>query len=437
MAMTTSGDFHAVSIAQSIAPNKQVDLGASDARSAEWQGIDSDIEMNVLAVWAAEEPQPLLFVTLDLLYPGQRIREAVEDAAPSVPADRIVVAASHTHRAPMTDPSKPALGNPDEEYMQWVTGVITETVRTVLLSPRQPVSISVGDTSAAHSINRRLRKRVVVARRPRLNDIVNAPNPEGPTDEQLTALIVRDAVGKPLALVWNYSCHPVGGPVRNAVSSHYPGVVRETVRGALDAPALPVLFFQGFSGDVRPNASTKVHSLRRRMRQLISGRLFEDMTWADYGEWCRGLSSALLGALDEMTTVGAPALTGRRLLVPVDRIVKGRAVGVMSFGRLEIGDLVTVYTASGELVVDYALRARRTATSRFVLCVGCVDDVVGYIPSRRVQAEGGYEGGGFARAFGLEGLQDDVQEVVVGAFRALDETGDRSDETRVRSERNI
>ncbi|MBP3977589.1 hypothetical protein [Microbacterium sp. BLY] len=437
MAMTTSGDFHAVSITQSIAPNKQVDLGASDARSAEWQGVDSDIEMNVLAVWAAEDPLPVLFVTLDLLYPGQRIREAVEAAAPSVPADRIVVAASHTHRAPMTDPSKPALGTPDEEYMQWVTGVITQTVRTVLLSPRQPVSISVGDTSAAHSINRRLRKRVVVARRPRLNAVVNAPNPDGPTDEQLTALMVRDAAGKPLALVWNYTCHPVGGPVRNAVSSHYPGAVRETVREALDAPALPVLFFQGFSGDVRPNASTKVHSLRRRMRQLISGRLFEDMTWTDYREWCRGLSAVLLRALDETTTVGAAGLTGQRHLVPVERLVKGRDAGVMSFGRLGIGDLVTIYTASGELVVDYALHARRAATSRFVLCVGCVDDVVGYIPSHRVQDEGGYEGGGFARAFGLEGLQDDVQEVVVDAFRALDKTGDRWGDGRGRLERSI
>lgn len=437
MAMTTSGDFHAASITQSIAPNKQVDLGASDARSAEWQGIDTDIEMNVLALWAGEDTLPLLFVTLDLLYPGGRIRKAVEDAAASVPADRIVVAASHTHRAPMTDSTKPALGSPDEAYMQWLTKVIAETVRTVLLAPRQPVSIAVGETSAAHSINRRLRKRIVIARRPRLNDVVNAPNPDGPTDEQLTALVVRDVMGKPLALLWNYSCHPVGGPVRNAVSSHYPGVVRETVREALDAPTLPVLFFQGFSGDTRPNASIKVHSFRRRMRQLISGRLFEDMTWPDYREWCRGLSAVLLRALDETTTVGAAGLTGRRHLVPVDRLVIGRDAGIMSFGRLGIGDMVTIYTASGELVVDYAAYARRTAASRFVLCVGCVDDVVGYIPSRRVQAEGGYEGGGFAPAFGLEGLQEDVQDVVVDAFRALDETEDRWRDSPARSEKSI
>jgi len=433
MATTTSGDFHAVSITRSIAPNKEVDLGASDAQSAEWQGIDSDIEMNVLAVWAADDSLPLLFVTLDLLYPGERVRSAVESAAPEVPADRIVVAASHTHRAPMTDSSKPVLGAPDEEYMQWLTGEITEAVRNVLTSPRQPVSISVGDTSAAHSINRRLRKRVVVARRPRLNDVVNAPNPEGPTDERLTALIVRDVAGRPLALVWNYSCHPVGGPVRNAVSSHYPGVVRESIRDTFGAPTLPVLFFQGFSGDVRPNASTKVHSLRRRMRRIISGRLFEDMTWAAYSEWCRGLSAALLRALDGAVPVGPSDLTGRRLLVPADRIARGRDLGTMSFGRLTIGDLITIHTASGELVVDYALRAREATATRFVLCVGCTDEVLGYIPSHRVQAEGGYEGGGFARAFSLEGLRDDVEGVVDGAFRALDENGDSPSEHRPRS----
>lgn len=423
MATTTSAHFYAVSLTQSIAPKKRMDLGASDAQSAKWRGIDSDIEMNVLAIWAADEPLPLLFVTLDLLYPGRRLRAAVESAAANIPADRIIVAASHTHRAPMTDSTKPALGTPDEEYMLWLTGELTGAVKQVLQAPRQSVSISVGDTSAAHSINRRLRKRIVVARRLRFNDVVNAPNPDGPTDERLTAIIVRDAAGQPIALVWNYSCHPVGGPVGNAVSSHFPGAVRESVRDALGAPALPVLFFQGFSGDVRPNASTKVHSVRRRMRRIISGRLFEDMTWAAYSDWCRGLSAVLVRALDGAVPVSESGLTGRRLLIPADRIARGRDLGVVSFGRLTIGDLITIHTASGELVVDYSLRAREAASSRFILCVGCTDDVVGYIPSSRVQAEGGYEGGGFSRAFGLEGLEDDVEGIVDSAFRALDENG--------------
>lgn len=430
MPKTTPDTFQAVSIARSIAPTRQVDLGASDASTGEWQGIDSDVEANMLALWTPGDPTPMLFVTLDLLYPGQRIRAAIERAAEEVPADRIVVAASHTHRAPMTDSSKPVLGSPDEEYMTWLTAELSAMVRTVLGSPRVPVTVSAGDAVAAHSINRRLRKRVVVARRPRLNDFVNAPNPEGQTDERLTAMILKNADAEPVAVVWNYACHPVGGPVKNAVSSHYPGVVRDRVRRDLSSPDLPVLFFQGFSGDVRPNASTKVHSVRRRLRQMISGRLFEDMTWASYERWSVSLSEVLTMALRDADLIPVSELISGRVVLPASRIARGDGLGVISFATLKIGEAITIHTMSGEPVVDYALHAREVTPSRFVLCVGCADQVVGYVPTRLVQAEGGYEGGGFAKAFGLEGLQDRVEDVVEGAFRMLADTT----ESRVRQQ---
>src|SRR5690606_9733626 len=130
-----------------------------------------------------------------------------------LPPERIFIAASHTHRAPMTDDTKPKLGLPDGEYMEWVAGELNEAVARVLHSQDAvDVEMRVGTGTADHSINRRLRKRVAVGRRLRINQVVMAPNPSGETDESLgvIALVNRDEA--PVALIWNYACHPVGYP---------------------------------------------------------------------------------------------------------------------------------------------------------------------------------------------------------------------------------
>jgi hypothetical protein len=56
-------------------------------------------------------------------------------------------------------------------------------------------------------------------------------------------------------------------------------------------------------------------------------------------------------------------------------------------------DLVLIGLAS-ETVVDYSLRLKREVAARAVWVAGYCNDFMGYIPSRRVWEEGGYEGGG-------------------------------------------
>src|SRR5699024_7187358 len=115
----------------------------------------------------------------------------------------------HTHRAPMTDDTKPALGVPDEDYMRWLVQEISGLAQMVLTQERVEVRLTIGDEIASHSINRRLKKRFMLARKPRFNEVINAPNLEGVTDELLTAILVKDLNQRPIALLWNYACHPV------------------------------------------------------------------------------------------------------------------------------------------------------------------------------------------------------------------------------------
>jgi hypothetical protein len=59
---------------------------------------------------------------------------------------------------------------------------------------------------------------------------------------------------------------------------------------------------------------------------------------------------------------------------------------------VRLGSDLTLVAIAGEVVVDYALRLKRElAGSAAVWIAGYSNEVFGYLPSRRVLAEGGYE----------------------------------------------
>jgi ABC-type Co2+ transport system permease subunit len=59
---------------------------------------------------------------------------------------------------------------------------------------------------------------------------------------------------------------------------------------------------------------------------------------------------------------------------------------------VRLGADVTLVAIAGEVVVDYALRLKRElAGPAAVWIAGYSNEVFGYLPSRRVLAEGGYE----------------------------------------------
>jgi hypothetical protein len=86
---------------------------------------------------------------------------------------------------------------------------------------------------------------------------------------------------------------------------------------------------------------------------------------------------------------------------------------VWRFGRA-----ITLVALGGEVVVDYALRLRREHPDDHVWPVGYANDVFGYVPSRRVLQEGGYEGGGALLYYGRPGPFDATVEDRI--FEALE-----------------
>ena len=82
----------------------------------------------------------------------------------------------------------------------------------------------------------------------------------------------------------------------------------------------------------------------------------------------------------------------------------------------KMGELTWIFLG-GEVVVDYSLRIKRNMGSSHVWVSAYCNDVMAYIPSKRVLEEGGYEGGGAMLYYGLPtSWSPEVEETV---FQAL------------------
>ena len=79
-----------------------------------------------------------------------------------------------------------------------------------------------------------------------------------------------------------------------------------------------------------------------------------------------------------------------------------------------LGNEVRFIALGGEVVVDYALRLKGELKGRQTWVAGYANDVMAYIPSRRVLSEGGYEGGGAMVYYGLPAAWSlDMEETIV------------------------
>ncbi len=200
-----------------------------------------------------------------------------------VRADRILVAATHTHTAP---PGKDRRTNRDDAahhayFKQLVEGIAESIVRAG--KNLAPAELAHGVALVPEEIfNRRWHMKpggIAVNPFGSPNDIVrmNPPRnlidrPAGPTDPEVHFISLREsgADGRPIALLANYSLHYVGGLPTGGVSADYFGVFAGHIEKALGKDAGFVgLMSNGTSGDLN-NISFRVPRPRQKPMQRMN-----------------------------------------------------------------------------------------------------------------------------------------------------------------------
>lgn len=217
-------------------------------------GVHDPLECAAFFVRADETAA--LFVANDLIYFSRdfatEVRRRVA-AATRVPAEGIMLTATHTHSGPVMannvgHASDPVVPKASQEYLHWLSDKI---VATAVAAVDSAVSAELGLTLAlAAGVG------------------TNRHNPIGPTDPDVPVLVARAlATREPIACLLVYGMHPtVLHEDSTLISADFPFFTRRALRAHSLPATCPVIYHQGAAGNQSPRHVTKANTFAEAQR---------------------------------------------------------------------------------------------------------------------------------------------------------------------------
>lgn len=418
--------------------DRPVRLAGYAARRQPVSVVLDPIEISAVLLEAGQ--RRCLIFSFDLMIVGSELQHAIHarlSAHGFVPAE-IMLLASHTHFAPATDRACAPLGVPDQQFVADVAAASENLVSELLKRKPAEARVEIKRGRLHHSVNRRRHWPFPTVGRTygfRLTGTVMAPNPEAPTEELATVLLLRGAEDdEVIAAIWHYTCHATAVIPSDVVSADFPGAVRRALRRRFGN--IPCVFVQGFCGDISPKIAGAGPQeaiggrLRRFARKLISGPTFPPRVAADWEGWSESLAAGVGAIADspaERTDTPGILATGAAQ-IPLTEFFLGRFPDKpLTIQVLRLGTALELVAVSAEVTVEWQsiLDAALPAGEGLVrLYAGYLGALYGYLPTPRQIGEGGYEVTGFQLLFGLSGNFDagKIVPAVVGcAKRAIDD----------------
>lgn len=369
----------------------------------------------------------LALVVCDLICISSDTVRAARDqiaAKCGIPAHQVMISCTHTHTGPAT---VPLLGTtPDPVYLGWATDRIADTV-AIACSRLVPAQIAYGTADVEGvCFNRRFRMRDgTVVFNPGIGNL-DIIAPVGPIDPQVTALLVEDEIGTPLALWANLSLHYVGTDNPLAISADYYGKFAQAITDILGSQCVGLLT-NGTSGDInntdvtwlrgitsigkqgqRVATAVAAGAIAATAMQCRDQQVVLDVVSVPFSVSRRPImardvevAKALLNNLTEPGTasslvfsfvVGQP-IPKHQLPTYADEVLelarmldeRTTEVQVMC-----IGDFALV-ALPGEIFVEFGLAIKAGSPFARTAVVSLANDYIGYIPTLEAFSQGGYE----------------------------------------------
>jgi hypothetical protein len=378
-----------------VTPEAPVRLGGYGGRTGPHTGVTQRLWAKALAIDGAGSA-PALWLTLDSggiergvwLQASERLHRRT-----GVARDRIVLTLSHTHSAPATTGWAPLiqpedLGEEESMAMHRYTARLIgqlESVGAEAMAMLRPGSLSWTEGAAGFAKNRR-------------------PG-GGPTDPALPVLVAEDREGRVRAVLTSYACHcttcggglmQVGGDwagyAQEAIERNVPGALAMVAIGcAGDADPEPRLGDDHGVALARQHGETVAAEVRRLLdqpRRPLHGKLGIHTVATSLPfdapfsreEWNQR-------AKDD----GVVGRHARHWLAQLDAARPLPASLPYEISAWHFGDTLALVFLPGEVVVDFSLRLKREFDPARLWVNAYSNWVPGYIPSRRILGEGGYE----------------------------------------------
>jgi len=259
-----------------------------------------------------------------------------------------------------------------------------------------PATLEQGMGQATFAVNRRNNREVDV---PML--LAKGEPLKGPVDHQVPVLKITRPDGKIVGILFGYACHPTTLSF-NTWCGDYPGFAQLELEQTY--PGAMALFVNTCGGDQNPLPRRTVALCAQYGHQLAVG--VKEAMAGPFTPVGDGLHTAFelveLPYLKVTTKEELQSLLNdsnairvrwaKRLLAKLDNGDNFEAVYPYPIHAWQLGDNLLMIGMGAETVVDYALRFKTEYGPGTWVC-GYTDDMISYIPSRRVWDEGGYEGG--------------------------------------------
>jgi neutral ceramidase len=361
----------------------------------------------------------IAIVACDLLYirGSAELKQAIT-AATGIPAERVLLTASHTHYGPAVDSAaetaaalvaedkRPLVSAYRANLVHALAGVVAAACQRLT-----DATIGWADGSATIGINRR----------EKLPDgsIILGNNADGPCDRRVLVTRIDRADGKPLAVLLNTACHAVSlGSDCTEITADFPGVARELIERETGATCL---FLQGAAGNINPTLMGWDWTYARRLGLSLGAegaRLF----WTAQPEHSHRLAFA--GETIQLPPLmPASADAARALVAELEAELSGsassnslghtwtewrltrarRAADALSgaaaplpfvpaeLAAVRLGEQLAMITSPGEVFTELGQAIVAQSGYGGTIFGGYTNEAIGYVPTPSAYAEGGYE----------------------------------------------
>jgi len=313
--------------------------------------------------------------------------------------EQIILSCSHTHSGPVVDgsltdmyPLTAEQAQRVKAYTEKLRGWMIETMLKAF-DDRKPASFAIGKGTARFAMNRR---------ESTPKGVILGSNPTGPVDHDVPVLRIQDENGKLKAVVFGYACHNTTLQGYEW-SGDYAGFAQ--IELEKKHPGAPAMFWIGTGGDANPMPRGKTEQAEKYGKELAAA--VDDVLATPMMSLSAKLSARYREIPLQLDTVPDRAKwttdAESKTLAIHNRAV--RMLKILDAGGkipdryphypLQVwrfGDELTWVALGGEVVIDYNLRLKKELPSHKTLWImSYANDVMSYIPSKRVLQEGGYE----------------------------------------------
>jgi hypothetical protein len=387
-----------------ITPEKPLWLAGYAARTHPAEGTLHPLWVKVLALEAPDGARAVILTSDILGFTRAMSEKLCADLTARYKLDRsaLFLTSSHNHSGPVLSGALLDIYPLDapqialiDEYSLRLERRIAETVGEAL-SRLAPAHLYTGRGKTTFAVNRRNNREAEV---PKLLD--QGPEIKGPVEHSVPVLAVRSVEGTLLAVVFGYACHATtldGYPA----CGDYPGFAQVELEAR--HPRALAMFHAGCGADQNPIPR------RSLVRCEIYGRMLATAVDEVLSRELSPLEPALATAFmrlqldyarnptrEELQRIASDSEStafrkrwAGRLLSELDAGTQFNRSYPYPVQVWRLGENQIWIGLGGEVVVDYALRFKKEFGSN-TWVTGYANDVMAYIPSARIQAEGGYE----------------------------------------------